>query len=53
MARCGVCKGTISEDTLVKHAFYCEDDRKAPSLGISREINDIEKERIESESNNN
>lgn len=48
MARCGVCKGTISEDTLVKHAFYCEDDRKAPSLGITPEVDDIIKEKEES-----
>lgn len=41
MSRCGVCHGTISEDTLVKHAFYCDDDVKAPSLGIRPELDDL------------
>lgn len=49
MPKCGVCKGTISEDTLVKHAFYCEDDRKAPSLADTREVDDIIKEKEESD----
>ena len=48
MSRCGVCHGTISEDTLAKHAFYCEDDVKASSVRYAPEVDDLIKMEEES-----
>ena len=40
MPKCGVC-GESYGDLLVKHAYRCEDDRKAPAQRYSPEIDDL------------